>query len=66
MEKPVKETVVSFVRHTPLVEGICPVCGNPFQGSRLRRYCSKTCQRKADWQKHGRQYNANRKKGIEE
>jgi hypothetical protein len=61
MDKPVKETPVSFTRRTPLVEHVCPVCGNTFQGSKLAVYCSTVCQKKAAWQRNGAKYVALRK-----
>ncbi len=31
----------------PIVEGVCEICGKPFQGTTKRRYCSNTCAQRA-------------------
>jgi hypothetical protein len=48
----VKESMVSFVRRLPLEEKPCAVCGRLFTGIKKRKYCSRTCINKADYQKH--------------
>lgn len=60
--EPVKEVQVTMTRRIPQVEHVCPVCGTTFFGARLAVYCGVACRKKAAWQKHGKKYNANRKK----
>ncbi len=52
----VKEVAVSFVRHLRLEKKTCPVCGKQFEGVKKRKYCSRACQAKADYEKHAEQY----------
>lgn len=61
MEPTKKEVSVAFVRHYTLVEHTCPVCNTVFTAPRLRVYCSPACTRKAAWERHGAEWNANRK-----
>jgi hypothetical protein len=63
MEESVKEIKVAFTRRIPLVMHTCPVCKKVFEGSRLAVYCSIPCRKSAAWQRNGKKYNANRKKG---
>jgi hypothetical protein len=59
--EPTKEVRVSFTRRYRQVEKECPVCGARFTGSPLRIYCSSQCSKRAGWERHGEQYNANRR-----
>ena len=52
----VKEIAVSFIRRVRLEEKTCPVCGKKFEGVKKRRYCSRACQAKADYERHAEQY----------
>jgi endogenous inhibitor of DNA gyrase (YacG/DUF329 family) len=52
----VKEIAVSFIRRIRLEEKICPVCGKKFEGVRKRKYCSRACQAKADYERHAEEY----------
>ena len=65
MEKPVKEVQMQFTRRVPLFDHVCPVWNTTFQGAKIAVYCSVPCRKKAAWQRHGKEYNANRKKGQE-
>ena len=52
----VKEVPVSYIRKVRLVEKTCPVCGKKFEGVKIRKFCSRTCQQKADYARHGETY----------
>ena len=41
-----------IVRREPLVEKTCPVCRRVFKGLSRQRYCSRSCQKRADYQRH--------------
>lgn len=51
-----KKVNVSYVRTVRLIEKTCPVCGKTFEGVKIRKFCSRTCQNKADYQRHGDDY----------
>ena len=61
MQTGAKVVSMQFVRRYTLTEHICPVCDTPFQGPKLRVYCSAECVRKAAWGRHGAEWNENRK-----
>jgi hypothetical protein len=42
----------TVVRHEPLVEKVCPVCGRTFEGLSRRIYCSSSCLYRADYKRH--------------
>lgn len=52
----VKEIAVSFIRRVRLEEKTCPVCGKKFEGVKKRKYCSRACQAKADYERHADAY----------
>ncbi|HJY82389.1 MAG TPA: hypothetical protein VKK81_15075 [Candidatus Binatia bacterium] len=52
----VKEVPVSYIRKVRLVEKTCPVCGKKFEGVKIRKFCSRSCQNKADYGRHGEEY----------
>jgi endogenous inhibitor of DNA gyrase (YacG/DUF329 family) len=52
----VMEVPVSFVRRLRLEDKTCPTCGKKFEGVKKRKYCSRACQAKADYEKHTEQY----------
>jgi endogenous inhibitor of DNA gyrase (YacG/DUF329 family) len=56
----VKEVAVSFVRRMRLEEKVCPQCGKRFEGVKKRRYCSRACQAKADYERHAEEYRQRR------
>ena len=56
----VKEVQVSFVRRFRLEDKTCPVCGKKFEGVKKRRYCSRACQAKADYERHAEEYRQRR------
>jgi endogenous inhibitor of DNA gyrase (YacG/DUF329 family) len=52
----VLEVPVSFVRRFRLEEKTCPQCGKKFEGVKKRKYCSRACQAKADYERHADEY----------
>ena len=52
----------SYIRRLPLVEKACRQCGKLFTGVKQTRFCSRGCQAKADYAKHGAKYRKNRMK----
>jgi endogenous inhibitor of DNA gyrase (YacG/DUF329 family) len=52
----VKEVPVSYTRKVRLVEKTCPVCGKKFEGVKIRKFCSRSCQNKADYERHAKEY----------
>lgn len=52
----VKEVSVSYIRKVRLVEKTCPVCGKKFEGVKIRKFCSRPCQNKADYDRHAQEY----------
>lgn len=61
----VLEVPVSFVRRFRLEEKTCPQCGKKFEGVKKRKYCSRACQAKADYEKHADQYRKNRRENYQ-
>ena len=57
----VKEVAVSFVRRLTLEEKTCPVCNKKFEGVKKRKYCSRACQAKADYDRNAETYRAHRR-----
>ena len=51
-----KKVNVAYVRTLRLIEKICPVCGKTFEGVKIRKFCSRACQNKADYDRHGEEY----------
>lgn len=56
----VKEVAVSFTRRLRLEEKTCPQCGASFQGVKIKKFCSRECQRKADYERNAATYRAAR------
>ncbi len=46
----------AYTRRVTLVEKTCPVCGKTFEGVKIRKFCSRACQTKADYERHADQY----------
>jgi endogenous inhibitor of DNA gyrase (YacG/DUF329 family) len=46
----------TYTRRLELQEKQCPVCGKTFEGVKKRKYCSRACQSKADYERHADQY----------
>ena len=46
----------AYVRHMILEEKKCLVCGKAFEGVKKRRYCSRACQAKANYERHANEY----------
>jgi endogenous inhibitor of DNA gyrase (YacG/DUF329 family) len=57
-EKVIEQKIsrASYVRHLKIEQKTCPICGNKFEGIRKQRFCSRPCQRKADYDRHAEQY----------
>jgi len=47
---------MAYVRHMVLEEKKCLVCGKVFEGVKKRRYCSRACQAKANYERHADAY----------
>jgi predicted nucleic acid-binding Zn ribbon protein len=47
---------MAYVRHMILEEKKCLVCGKVFEGVKKRRYCSRACQAKANYERHADEY----------
>lgn len=56
---------ISYVRKLRLEEKVCPQCGKAFTEIVNQRYCSKPCQKKADYERHAEQYRAKRREKYE-
>jgi hypothetical protein len=54
-------SIAEHIRHLPVEERRCPVCGTTFPGPRVRRYCSPVCSRRADYAKHIEKRRASRR-----
>lgn len=65
-EERVKEVEVKFVRRLKLEEKTCPQCGKLFEGVKKRKYCSRACQAKADYDRNAETYRKNRVKRYKE
>lgn len=61
MDEQKHEVSVSFVRRYSQTAHTCPVCNTAFTGPKLRVYCSTECKQKAAWERHGAEWNENRK-----
>ena len=46
----------SYTRRLTLETKTCPTCHATFEGVKKRRYCSRACQAKADYERHADQY----------
>jgi predicted nucleic acid-binding Zn ribbon protein len=61
MGKPrVKEVELTVTRRLTLEEKTCPVCGKTFWGAKVKRYCSRACQNKANYERHAEEYRQQR------
>ena len=49
-----------YTRRLRLEGKTCPVCGKKFEGVKKRRYCSRACQAKADYERHAEEYRQRR------
>ncbi len=58
----VKEIVVSFVRRLRLEEKTCAVCGQRFVGTKKGKYCGRSCQNKAFYERHGNELRKQRRR----
>ncbi len=50
----------TYTRRLRLEEKICPQCGKTFTGVKKRKYCSRACQAKADYERHAEEYRQRR------
>ena len=62
----VKEVTVSFVRRLKLEDKTCPQCGKAFEGVKKRKYCSRACQAKADYDRNAETYRLARMRRYQE
>lgn len=46
----------AYTRRVALVEKTCPVCGKTFEGVKIRKFCGRACQNRADYERHGEEY----------
>ena len=60
-----KTRQVSYVRSFRLEEKVCPQCSTTFTEIVNQVYCSKPCQKKADYERHAEQYRAKRREKYE-
>ena len=62
-EKVLEQTIhvaYTYTRRVPLVEKRCLQCGRSFVGVKQKKYCSRACQSKADYETHADQYRKTR------
>jgi hypothetical protein len=62
-EKVLEQTIhvaYTYTRRVSLVEKRCLQCGRPFVGVKQKKYCSRACQAKADYERHAEQYRQRR------
>jgi endogenous inhibitor of DNA gyrase (YacG/DUF329 family) len=50
----------AYTRQVALEEKTCPVCGKKFEGVKIRKFCSQSCQKRADYERHAEQYRQRR------
>jgi hypothetical protein len=60
-KEPIKEIEVSFVRRLRLEEKTCTICGQKFTGTKKSKYCGKTCQNKAFYERHSNELRRQRR-----
>lgn len=46
----------AYTRRVTLVKKTCPVCEKVFEGVKIRRFCSRPCQNKADYERNAETY----------
>lgn len=46
----------AYTRRVTLEEKTCPICGKTFEGVKIRKFCSRACQNRADYERHGGEY----------
>ena len=54
----------AYTRRVTLEEKTCPVCGTRFEGVKIRKFCSRPCQQKADYERHAETYRKLRMEGY--
>ena len=59
-----KMKTVEITRKLTLEEKICPVCGKQFWGAIVKRYCSRACQNKANYERRADAYRESRMKNY--
>jgi len=55
-KKEPREQIVIVQRRMRFVPHKCPICGTDFMGQTNKKFCSRTCVRKATYEKHGDEY----------
>ncbi len=56
----------SYTKRIAIVKKVCPVCGEPFEGVRQKRYCRPACSGRADYRRHAAKRRKNRVKRYRE
>lgn len=46
----------AYTRRVTLIKKTCPVCAKVFEGVKIRKFCSRTCQNKADYERNAETY----------
>lgn len=59
IEQPIQRT--SYIRRLTLQEKRCPVCQKTFWGAKVKRYCSRACQNRANYERHAEEYRQERR-----
>lgn len=55
-----KVETITLTRKITRTQKKCPVCGDLFWGSAVRKYCSSKCRFKANYDRNAEQYRAER------
>ena len=50
-----------IVRHEPVEDKMCPVCGRNFEGLKRQRYCSINCANRASYARHAEKRRAEKR-----
>lgn len=46
----------SYIRRLVIEQKKCPQCGKTFEGIKKQKYCSRPCQKQADYERHAEEY----------
>jgi endogenous inhibitor of DNA gyrase (YacG/DUF329 family) len=61
VRRKLKKMQITVTRTIPLEVKQCPVCGKTFDAPKVRKYCSVSCQMKANYARHADEYRAARR-----